>query len=503
MKNFYLVLLANVILIAFFIFKSVITPNFGSDYFLQHAGSLNIIDSGEFFLLDNDGICEDEKVMKLTSFPIGYSILTLPLVKFVKYPQHVHTILYILSLIALAICIYLISKRLFESGTYSLLAVFISIFFGLKGHTVDLAAFTILLFGIYGLSVSFSKSNPLKFSLSLLLIVITCTVRFAYYPQLIFILVAFIFVFIRSSHKREKIHYFIGLLVPSIFLGLYALWWLNFSGEVNRLETVANGSHWNFENILHFRPLFLDYFLDTYRLYSFLGIESYDYDRGFDIPIIVRITTLLLSTILFVISTVYLYRKSKSTSNSFQKHFLLFIVTASVINILFIYFLSFYYESVSSEYIWTWAMLPRYFIINFFAFSIFLIYVIRESNPRIKYITYFILISGVLVNTADHIRLQVKVYSLNNKENTDIKYPGYHLNDLNDFYVNYIEHRGEYCIILDKKNNFTSRQIQWIKIYGQLLFFPTYVEELTNKEQYSSFTIGQEQVYLERKTNGD
>lgn len=499
MKKDYVVLFANVILIAFLIFKNINAPNFGSDYFYQHAAAQNIIDFGEYSLLDNDSSCSIDRTTRLTSFPIGYSLLISPLVKIVEYPQQVHTIIYIFSLLVLSICTFFIAKKLFRNTIYSLLTVFISLFFCLKGHTVDILSFSILLLGIYGLASSFSKQRPLYFALFLSLISLLCVFRFAYYPQLIFIPISIVIVLFGARAKRVKIQYLISLIIPLIFVVVYAYWWVNFSDEVNRLETTIEGSNWNFEHISHFRPLFIDYFIDTYRFYSFLGFDSIDYDRGFEIPFVLRIITLTFSLFLFVLSSAYLFRKGKSSSCLFQKYFLLSITLSSVINLLFIYFLSFYYGSASSEYIWTWAMLPRYFIINFFTFSIFLVYVIKESSSLISRLVYYCLISFIVLNTADSIRLQTKVYTLNIQENIDIKYPGYCLNDLNALYSEYIEDRGQYCIIINQENSLTPKQIQWITIYGQLLFFSTRIEEINNKEQYSPFSIGNERIFLKKR----
>ena len=505
MKNedFYIKLIFGICL-AYFLFDLVIIPDWGNDYFYQIAAGLNLFDGKGYSWLQDVDSCGLREYSFFSKFPIGYSFLTGIYLKIHNDIMFVNAFFKALSLMLSLLFIYNISNKLtFNSfQKFTLMSMYI-FFIHNYGHVVDYLSLT----AIIGSVCFFSILNQNKFylSISLSFVVLAYLLRYAYYPQIFAIPIAIFILYLLDKNYGIKKVELIGLICFALFTTGY-LFTIKYNSEsINTLETLSrlSGGKWNFQHILHFRPLFIDYFFNTYRICSFIGVKSAGFDRGFLIPLIYRIILLVISLSIYVYSCWYLFKRIRISQNVIERRFLTILIVISISNLCFIYGLSIYYPSPTNEYTWTWAMLPRYFLINYFSFSIFLVYLLSDLKKRKTKLVLAFIFFAFIVNLSDKIRLNFSYYSMFRKENIELRFPNRNLNEYNTFYNNFKDQRSNYCIIYDP-DEFKSF-VDWntFDVYSKLLDFnkiPIDISYGLNKE-VKHYRIKDKNLFLIRNDN--
>lgn len=500
-KDFYIKLIFGICL-SYFTFDLIIKPTWGNDYFYQIAAGLNLFDGkGYSWLQDVDG-CGLQEYSFFSKFPLGYSFLTGIYLKIHNDIMFVNDFYKGLSLMLSLFLIHNISSKLtFNSfQKFTLMSMYI-FFIHNYGHVVDYLSLT----AIIGSVCFFSISNQNKFylSISLSFVVLAYLLRYAYYPQIFAVPIAIFILYLFDKNHEIKKAQLIGLISFALFTIVYLFTIKYNSKSINQLETLTkiSGGNWNFQHILHFRPLFIDYFFDTYRIYSFLGVKSSGFDRGFLIPFIYRIILLAGSLSIYIYSCWYLFKRFRISQNEIERRFLTILLVISISNLCFIYGLSIYYPSPINEYTWTWAMLPRYFLINYFSFSIFLVYLLSDLEKRkTKFVLAFLFFS-FLVNLSDKLRLNFSYYSTFRKENIELRFPNRNINEYNTFYNNFKDQRSNYCIIYDPDDFKSFTDWNTLDVYSKLLDFnkiPIDKSEGLNKES-RRYRIKDKNLFLFRK----
>ncbi len=456
--------------IGLFMYDTITRSQYSSDNIKQLAATLNLVNGNGYTTIVSDSECGNNQFAFFSSFPIGYSLLSAAYLFVNSNIYYLHTFFSIIAFILIGIYTFKISKLLFSELLFSVLMVLLVLTSCIKGTVVDKVTLTFFLSSIYYLSKHKSQYHYLSISL----LFFTCLLRYAYYPQLVVLPVAILLVnYCRNNKISLNRQFIISILgLGSLFILYFIFLKMNSSASDRINDIDKSGVHWNFENVLHFRPVFLDYFVDTYKLYRAFGFQYTGYDRGFVIPLYIRVFVSLISILIFITSHFYLFEKIRKAQKDNVKLILSFLFFSSVINLVFIFLLSFYYESRHLMYIWTWAMIPRYFMINYFVFSVILVLFINDKIRGYKFILAFSLFFVVL-NIVDKIRLDLTIYSSNSSKNIDIMYPNVGIHDLIKFYNSFENKRGQYCVY-QFGSKMDPSKVTWLNHYASLMNFPVY-----------------------------
>lgn len=476
------------------IYETVFMMKISPDISTPLASALNIKEGKGYTMLIEDGICGEDNYKFFTKFPIGYSLILIPYTFITKNLTYIHTFYITIFLFILSCLSYLASFKIFKKRSLALLFMTLALYFSIKGHVVDVAALTLLIFSIYIYS---SSKNYFHLAIASLLIVISFIFRFAYYPQILLIPISSIFLHYINYKKINLKDAFFTSLFLLAFSAVYFIWYYNNLDTLNRLESVER-DRWVFSNILYFRPVFIDYFYDTYKMYEFLGKESMGFDgRGLEISLFQRLFLLFISVLLILVSHYYLFIKVVKSKSLFEQRFVGTVLISSVLNFGLIYFLSVYYESPKEDYTWTWAMLLRYFQINFFAFTLAIFYVLIDDVKYFSKILFFVILLLFSVEIVNKLRLMVLVYTFNPKTNLELYYPNYHILDLEKIQLKYIDERGDYCVYTNL-NEFNTQEKVSLTLYCSILNFKL-INEPTENRNCNLESFGNHSICFERK----
>lgn len=426
--------------VLYFANEGFIKPSHSVDDFMQTLVAYNIT-NGNGFALPNVDINDlsVQSIKKFFNFAPGYSLLISTIINQVKDPASInHWVIFLFSLFSL----YFLYKLLIQlSPNSNTKLVYITLFFvvvsnAFQGGPTDLIAIALFLASILVFSKTVSNSDSWSYK-NILLLSFLCFLlgffRYAYYPICFTFVACFLVLFLIKKDynwlKSAVVHgVLVGLmLLPQLIAKIYLTEQLSIMKED---PSGMGGSSLNFMHLLYVKPVFFSAFFDEVILYRLLGYEGIGgYDRGFMIPMWLRLGILCLSiTIMFIliffgINTLKIWYKKRDFKNLAA---LLGLSLASGLKIAFLMYIAVSFKGMEGEYVWTLAMVGRYYNIVYVTVIVlvFLYLVSFQKNCTLfNKIAIVLLVGVLLLNTAHKVYLSTKFSLTNKNENINLSYP--------------------------------------------------------------------------------
>jgi hypothetical protein len=437
-KNILLLVIFCLFVLFYYAYECFIKPSYGYDNFIQSVVAQNISNGNGFTILDVPLTDLSKKTFfTFLHYAPGYSLLLSIIINFFNDPASIHHLItFVFSILNLVVIYYLLKtiKPNAHRGVIYITLYFIIISNIVQGGPTDLIALHLFLLSLFAFSriVAHSSFNFKNIFLLSFLCFLMGFFRYAYYPICFIYIVGFSILFILKKDyqfiRYALIHLILVLimLLPQIIAKIYLTDQLyNIPSEE---EFGTRGLY--FHHLLYVKPIFFSFFLDDIILFRFLGYEGIGgYDRGFIVPIALRLTTLLISSCIMIWLIVFGIKKMKVLYKEkylYQFSIILGLGVGALITISFLSALAVYYDSQNPDYIWTPAMIGRYYsIVNVMTIALFFLYISSFKKPFswLQKAVVLIFFGAISLNTAHKLYLSTKFSFTDKNVNINLYYP--------------------------------------------------------------------------------
>lgn len=456
----------NVLLLVFCLFiktyDRIARPVVGTDNYWQLAAAESFL-NGNGLTIANCDTADFSKITRarLVGWPPGYPLVAAPVFSFFqKDPLKTEMLVFFL-----AVCLhfgswFLIFKRMGGIYWQRVLPLFliVSIFLanpfkamGAPTDALSLACFSLAAFFFYRIYEYKQQESeaPFAYLAGLSLAAYLCSFfRYAYYPVTLTFVALFLLLLLVFGKRYLRPLLIHGGIVAVL---LAAQLWYDMSGP-NGMQRVGSlsskGLTLHFEFLKYFDAVFFNAVFNDNLVYKSLGFMP---------PIkefVVKAFALMfpVGMLLFLLLTagILSFWNKLPSSNRLRalladKTGILYTLglAASLINVAFITLLSLKSNSAKEEYVWTWIMLTRYFVLALFFIQLGAVLVIvtgwEEGNKTIKtkllvYGLSFFLLAGGLLGASQLVRLNMKMSPTDYKANLRVLYnPPGAINDMLEF----------------------------------------------------------------------
>lgn len=452
--------------VCFLFLEDIQKPDYSIDLFNQSVVANNIFNGNGVSqrLIIAEDLSKVEYEPDFTFAP-GYTLFLASHINKWDYPINLFaSVKFVLDLLSLFLVFLVLKKANVTKNDYLLYALmlFLLVSKSLVGGPTDLIALCLVLGAALYFSGKFKSIEDVKFKHVFVIAVLSFLLgffRYAYYPLTITYSVVFGMLWlIHKDWRWLKWAVINGVLVVLMLLP-QLLYQMSKSNHVSSIaenkEHVEKGFH--AIHMLYAKPVFTSMFFDNIILFRAMGYEGIGgYDRGYEVPLILRGFLLLVSfaILAFLINqALKLYRSKKEESKQFLKYILLAIGVAAGIKFIFLHAISLYYPSAYPDFIWTHAMIGRYYnIVIIAAILIFFLLLQLSNNGMLKKLVLVLFGVSMAFHFA-HKAYLLKNYSLHDANfNTNLRYPPKDfLKDSKSFYKALKNDESEYVAFLYTK----------------------------------------------------
>lgn len=424
----------------YFAYESFQKPVYSTDDFFQTLVAQNVTHGNGFSLLEvNLSDLSEPKFKKYFNFAPGYTLILSVLTQLFQDPAIIHHLIIFIFSLASLVVLYKLFYKLIPKPNYlivylTLLFVVVSNLF--QGGPSDLITINLFLISLFVFSKIIEEKEAFSIK-KLLILSVLCFLlgffRYAYYPIcFVYVLCFFVLFIIQKDMRWVKMALVNGLLVlllllPQLIGKIYMTEQVSIVKE-NNLEMAEKSL--NFIHLLYIKPVFLSVFIDDVIIYRLLGYEGIGgYDRGFMVPMSLRLLILGVSILIMLLLTFF---GIKAIYNAYKKNdarvysILMGLGIGAFVKIAFFVAIAVYYESYGKGHIWTLAMVGRYYNLVFVAIAVFSFLYLSSLRKPISWINKLIVVTLVgflCMNFAHKSYLSTNFSFTDRNKNINIYYP--------------------------------------------------------------------------------